>query len=102
MRALVVTAVLGIGTALVFGAAALTATLFPNGTTVAAGWNGGWMTKEAIPVPAPAIEVAPLGVDDSGIFVDRSGGIVVTREFKALPGDTTFSEPWPATPAPAP
>jgi len=84
MRALVVTAVLGIGTALVFGAAALTATMFPNGTTVAAGWNGGWMTKEAIPVPAPAVNVVPWAPD----AVDGSGGGVLTPDFKALPGDT--------------
>jgi len=38
---LVVSGVLGIGTVLVFGAAALVSAMFPNGATVAAGWNGG-------------------------------------------------------------
>jgi hypothetical protein len=42
MRAgFIVTGVLGIGTALVFAAAALVSLAFPNGATVAAGWNGG-------------------------------------------------------------
>ena len=39
---LVVTGVLGAGTVLVFGLAALVATLFPNGTLVNSQWNGGW------------------------------------------------------------
>ena len=39
-RVLIVSGALGLGTALVFGAAALTATLFPNGATVSAGMNG--------------------------------------------------------------
>ncbi len=60
----VVSGALGIGTVLVFGAAALVSTLFPNGTTVAAGWNGGmvWTREQAfveggvaVPVPAPEI-----------------------------------------------
>ncbi len=42
MRAgVVVSGVLGLGTVLVFGAAALVSAMFPNGTTVAAQWNGG-------------------------------------------------------------
>ncbi len=104
MRAIIVTAVLGLGTALVFGAAALTATLFPNGTMVASGWSGGWMTKEAVPVPMPAIQVAPMPmvIDDSGNVGGGSGGIVVTQDFKALPGDTTGGGTWPETPAPVP
>ena len=42
-RALIASGVLGLGTALVFGAAAVTASLFPNGATVAASFNGGDM-----------------------------------------------------------
>jgi hypothetical protein len=57
MRAgLIVSGVLGIGTVLVFGAAALFSLVFPNGATVSAGWNGGM----AVPMPAPmapAVEV---------------------------------------------
>ena len=72
----VVSGVLGIGTVVVFGAAALVSTLFPNGTTVAAGWNGGMMwTREqmfveggvAVPVPAPGI-------------VDDGGGVLMSPE----------------------
>jgi hypothetical protein len=102
MRAIIVTAVLGLGTALVFGAAALTATLFPNGTMVASGWSGGWMTREAIPVPAPAVQIMPMVIGDSGNAVDGSGGIVVAPDFKALPGDTTGGGAWTETPAPVP
>lgn len=59
---LLVTGVLGIGTALVFAAAALTATLFPNGTVVTTqwgGWNGrcfdcgGWAEPMPVPLPVP-------------------------------------------------
>lgn len=68
MRAgLIVTGVLGIGTALVFGAAALVSITFPNGATVAAGWNGGavW-SKDVMAMPAPA-----------PVTIDANGGIVV-------------------------
>ncbi len=41
-RILICTGVLGGGTAIVFLLAAMTAALFPNGTMVNAGWNGGW------------------------------------------------------------
>ncbi len=37
MKPLIVAGVLSLGSAMVFGAAALTASLFPNGATVAAG-----------------------------------------------------------------
>ena len=46
-RVLIASGVLGLGTALVFGAAALTATLFPNGPMVAAGMNEVWMRQAA-------------------------------------------------------
>jgi hypothetical protein len=72
-RILICSGVLGVGTALVFAAAALTATLFPNGTLVSSGWNGpvfekGWGV--AMPAPAPEFDVAPA------------------PGFRALPGDT--------------
>ena len=56
--AIIVTGVLGTGTALVFAAAALVSVMFPNGGTVAAGWNGVMMSKggmiaPAMPVPMP-------------------------------------------------
>ncbi|MHB8890660.1 MAG: hypothetical protein ACYC65_01290 [Candidatus Limnocylindrales bacterium] len=61
MRAgFVVSGVLGVGTVLVFAAAALVSALLPNGTTVAGGWNGGvtWdkgggLVAPGIAVPAP-------------------------------------------------
>ena len=59
MRAgVIVSGVLGLGTVLVFGAAALASAMFPNGATVAAGWNGGMAWGKdgmAVPMPAPAV-----------------------------------------------
>ena len=90
MRAgLVVTGVLGLGTAVVFAFAALTATLFPNGTVVATNpwgnpmmrnWAGGDL---AVPMPAPAIDVAP------DVLIETTDGV------KTLPGDIVVSEPAP-------
>jgi hypothetical protein len=102
MRALIVTGVLGAGTAVVFAIAALTATLFPNGTVVSSGWNGGaWMAKDGwgggavpMPVPMPAVE-APMRLDD-GFAAPNAG-------FEALPGDvviTVDGEPEAIEPAP--
>ena len=79
-RVVIASSVLGLGTALVFGAAALTATLFPNGPMVAAGMNEIWMRNgggvlmdvgKPIPLPMPA----------PGIAVDNGKGFVV------VPGD---------------
>jgi hypothetical protein len=69
-RALIVTGILGFGTALVFAAAALTAVLFPNGTQVNAGWNGPvFMDKAgvgpAMPVPAPVM----MPVQGGGVVI---------------------------------
>ncbi len=67
MRAgIIVTGVLGLGTALVFVAAALVSLAFPNGSTVAAGWNGGvvW-AKDVVAMPVPA----PVGIDAGGGMV---------------------------------
>ena len=64
MRAgLIVSGVLTLGTALTFGAAALVASAFPNGTTVAAGFNNTFMDGKG-PMPAPAILIAPPAVGD--------------------------------------
>ena len=63
-RSLVVSGVLGLGTAIVFGAAALAATLFPNGATVNAGWGGNMMFEkgmaipERLPMPMPGVDLA--------------------------------------------
>lgn len=76
MRAgVVVSGVLGLGTVLVFVAAAVVSAMFPNGTTVAAGWNsrvvwnggvmekGGGFVNGGIEVPPPPI-IGDLDVEE--------------------------------------
>ena len=67
-RALVVSSVLGLGSVLVFGAAALASALFPNGGTVNSGWNqwGGGLEKGiAVPAPMPVPAIGPdVRIDD--------------------------------------
>ena len=95
-RIVVCTGVLGGGTALVFALAALTAIAFPQGTRVAAGWNGAnggpwvkdaWGGGVAVPVPAPAVEVAPFVIerDGDGVAIPDAG-------FQPLPGDVVVPE----------
>jgi hypothetical protein len=55
-QVLVCTGILGGGTALVFALAAATAMLFPQGTMVSSGWNGGMMFGKGMPMPAFAEE----------------------------------------------
>ena len=94
MRAgVVVTGVLGLGTILVFAAAALTAAMFPNGTIVG-GMNGMMFEKgfERGPMVLPA--PAPVGIQvEPGAGVDGSGGVVVTDGFQPLPGDVVDDTP---------
>jgi hypothetical protein len=67
MRAgFIVSGVLGLGTVLVFAAAALVSLAFPNGATVSVGWNGGtdggqvWAKDGmAVPAPEPAVIEVP-------------------------------------------
>ena len=82
MRALIVTAVLGTGTVLVFGAAFLVAALFPNGSTIGSSWNGGgWgkggMVAPAIPMPAPVMvedsTLTPVVVPDTDATTPEPG-----------------------------
>ena len=72
MRAgLIVSGVLGLGTVLVFAAAALTATLFPSGTMVSGGWGGGWGKEGPAPMVAPAVMPA---IEDGGpVFTGPDG-----------------------------
>jgi hypothetical protein len=99
-RILVCTGVLGGGTALVFALAALTAIAFPQGTRVAAGWNGGPWVKDvwgggvAVPVPAPAIEVAPAPVEVAPFVIDRGADGVALPDagFKPLHGELVVPE----------
>jgi len=95
-RILVCTGVLGGGTALVFALAAMTAIAFPQGTRVAAGWNGAnggpWVTDAwgggvAVPVPAPAVEVAPFVVERGS-----DGVAIPDPAFEPLPGDIVVPE----------
>ncbi len=85
-RAMIASGVLGLGTALVFGAAALTAALFPNGATVAGGgpWSQNVMVDKPMMVgagPVPAVAVpAP------GVVVNNGKGFVV--EPVPTPGPT--------------
>ena len=103
MRAgVIVTGVLGAGTALVFALAALTATLFPSGTVVNVGLNGMMFNQGfvrggiAVPVPAPAINVGP----DVTI---QGGGVVISGGSGTLPGDIVVTDPtFTAEPVPAP
>jgi hypothetical protein len=91
----IVTGVLGLGTVLVFALAALTASLFPNGTIVSTGWNPmmdrGWGIGGgvAVPMPAPVFVEGDVNVRvDGGVFVGNG-------DFEALPGDIVVPEPAP-------
>ena len=74
-RAAIVSGVLGLGSVLVFGAAALASALFPNGGTVNAGWNSfGAFEERAI-----AIQVDPDVFIDEGKAIDVPGTVVEDR-----------------------
>ena len=80
-RAVIVSGVLGLGSVLVFGAAALASALFPNGGTVNAGWNtfgGGFERGIAMPAPMP-VQVDPDVFVDEGKAVDVPGIVVEDR-----------------------
>jgi hypothetical protein len=66
-RAAIVSGVLGLGSVLVFAAAAVAAALFPNGGTVNGGWNawGGGMEKGLVaPAPMPVMVDPDVKVDE--------------------------------------
>jgi hypothetical protein len=95
-RILVCTGILGGGTALVFALAALTAIAFPQGTRVAAGWNGVnggpwlkdvWGDGVVVPMPAPAVEVAPFVIERGA-----DGVAIPDAIFEPLPGDVVVPE----------
>ena len=79
-RAAIVSGVLGLGSVLVFGAAALASALFPNGGTVNAGWNsfGGFERGVAMPAPMP-VQVDPDVLTDEGKAIDVPGTVVEDR-----------------------
>ena len=80
-RAAIVSGVLGLGSVLVFGAAALASALFPNGGTVNAGWNSiDAFEERAIAMPAPMpVQVDPDVFIDEGKAVDAPGVVVEDR-----------------------
>jgi hypothetical protein len=86
-RALACTGVLGGGTALVFALAFLTSMLFPQGSIVAASWNGGWVR--------PMIDVAPMGGP-------IGGGWTTDVQIKPLIDAQAPITIAPAVPVPAP
>jgi hypothetical protein len=64
-RVVICSGVLGGGTALVFALAALTASLFPHGSTVPSSmWGGGWSRFEE-----GAIEMAAPAIDEPDVFL---------------------------------
>jgi hypothetical protein len=77
-RAVVVSSVLGLGSVVVFGAAALAAALFPNGASVSPGWNsvGGFDRGIAVPAPMPVPAIDPNVMIDEGKGVDVPGVVV--------------------------
>jgi hypothetical protein len=80
-RAAIVSGVLGLGSVLVFGAAALASALFPNGGTINAGWNSfGRFEERAIAMPAPMpVQVDPDVFIDEGKAIDVPGTVVEDR-----------------------
>ena len=82
---LVVTGVLGLGTGLVFAAAAVAAALFPNGAMVA---RGSPWARAAMKVQRVRLLIAdvPVSIDDGDSW---SGGIALPEQGPALPGPGT-------------
>jgi hypothetical protein len=72
---LIVSGVLGGGSALVFVVAGLVAMLFPNGTLVGGSWNGCFDCGGkgvAVPVPMP-VPVGPDGATQNGVVLQVDG-----------------------------
>ena len=79
-RAAIVSGVLGLGSVLVFGAAAVASALFPNGGTVNAGWSSFGGMERGIAMPAPMPErIDPLIVIDEGKAIDVPGAVEEDR-----------------------
>jgi len=88
MRQIVlVSGVLGGGTALVFALAAVVATMFPNGTLVAANPWAGQFNNRVMPAVG-----APLVVDDSG---SGSSGQILETIGSEIPADVGVTDPSP-------
>ena len=82
--AVVVTGVLGMGTALVFAAAGIVSAAFPSGTLVNSQWNGGcfdcggWGKGGGIAVPMPMPVPMPgfEGVPEKGFVIEDGGAAI--------------------------
>ena|SRR5690242_3746151 len=93
-RALIVSGVLGLGSVLVFAAAALASALFPNGGTVSASWNS-W-SKE-VTLGGGVVAPAPMPAINPGLVVDD--GTDIMREPITIQGPVNsdlFPTPDPA------
>lgn len=72
--AVIVSGVLGVGTAVVFALAAVASSMFPDGGTVLSGWNGG--ARDISVVGGPTMIGAPV---PQPVFVGRgSGGVSIS------------------------
>jgi hypothetical protein len=93
---LIVTGVLGLGTAAVFGLAALASAAFPQGGTVGGMWNGSW-GGVGIDKPMPV----QIAVPAPGFVVDGStnGGGSSSGGLEIVPPDAGG---FPVTPSDAP
>jgi hypothetical protein len=88
----IVSGVLGGGSALVFALAGLVATLFPNGSLVASSWNGGFSDrgwgKGGVVAPMPMPIPAPgQGANFNGTTITIDGAVEAPEQ-KPLPGGT--------------
>jgi hypothetical protein len=85
MRAgLIVTGVLGLGIALTFGAAALAATLLPNGATVHAWYEGGTLVDQTLGAPPNRGWIAPGNLPTGNTW--GPGAVAEPDQGPALPG----------------
>ena len=80
-RALIASGVLGLGTALVFGAAAVTAALFPSGATVATNMSVMWARDDVMMAkPMPPGLAMPVPADRAPLIITNVGGGVAVPD----------------------
>ncbi|OGO54462.1 MAG: hypothetical protein A2V85_05205 [Chloroflexi bacterium RBG_16_72_14] len=92
---LAVTGVLGLGTGLVFAAAAIAATMFPNGGTVV-GSSLGWAPDGLMVQRGPVRFGGGVMIDDVAVFDDVvavNGGIAIPEQGPPLPGPGSIAQP---------
>ena len=94
---LVVTGILGLGTGLVFAAAVVAASLFPNGRTIV-GSSFGWAPDAVMLEEGPAPFGGGVGDRRPGVKVFRDdvvrdGGIAVPEQGPVLPDPGAIARP---------